>query len=243
MKSKTTIIDVSKWQGDIDWARVYASGCDKAIVRIGYRGYHYGDIVEDPYARKNLTEASETGVHLGVYFYSQAINEKEAIEEAEFCLKLLKETGVQIDFPIFIDLEYAQTSRSGRADKLDKETRTKAALAFIQRIEEAGYTSGIYCSTFFLRDELIADEFSPYWQWIADYREISEEYFLQCNPHADLWQYSSEKKINGIEVNVDFNKIISDIFVDYEENTEKQRILELITTIEDSLKKLKNILS
>ena len=131
-------IDVSKFQKTIDWNKVKAAGTDFAFIRLGYRGYSNGSLQEDEYFKRNVSGAIEAGVKVGLYFYTEAINESEAKEEAEFCIKLAK--NYNITFPIAYD--YELSNKSGRLVKanLSKAAATKGCIAFCDTIAENGYT-------------------------------------------------------------------------------------------------------
>ena len=120
-------IDVSKWNGAIDWSAVKASGVKFVIIRCGYRGSDSGVLVEDSKFRSNIQGATAAGLKVGVYFFSQAINEVEAVEEASMTLAMMQGYGVSL--PVFIDTEFT-TNRNGRADGLDKAARSAVCRAF-----------------------------------------------------------------------------------------------------------------
>ena len=189
-------IDVSKWNGDIDWDKVRRAGVEFAIIRAGYRGSVTGSLVEDPCFVANMKGAAASGVSVGVYFFTQAVNEVEAVEEASAVLKLVRE--YQLDYPIFIDTEGA--GGNGRADGLDVETRTLVCEAFCRTIENAGYRSGIYGSRNWYNTKLYTERLENYCIWLAEYRSspIYRGYYL-------MWQYTSKGKIDGIEGNVDMD--------------------------------------
>lgn len=187
-------IDVSKYQKDIDWEAVAADGVKFAIIRCGYRGSKTGALVEDPYFRRNIEGAKNAGIKVGVYFFTQAINETEAVEEASMVATLCKDYS--LDFPVFIDTE----SAGGRADNLDKETRTNVVDAFCKTVEGAGYIPGIYSSRCWFYDKLDDSRLQEYVLWDAEYRS-SPLY----KGNYKLWQYSSKGDIRGIDTRVDLN--------------------------------------
>ena len=189
-------IDVSKWNGEIDWDKVRNSGVEFAIVRAGYRGSVTGALVEDPYFAANMKGAAASKMPVGVYFFTQAVNEVEAVEEASAVLRLVKE--YQLDYPIFIDTEGA--GGNGRADGLDVETRTLVCEAFCRTIENAGYEAGVSGSRNWYNNNLHADALEKYCIWLAEYRSapLYQGYY-------QMWQYTSKGSIDGIEGNVDMN--------------------------------------
>ncbi len=189
-------IDVSKWNGDIDWDKVRNDGIEFAIIRAGYRGSSTGALVEDPYFRTNMEGALYAGLKTGVYFFTQATNEVEAVEEASMVLALCEK--YRITCPVFIDTEGA--GGNGRADDLDVETRTRVCQAFCETIESAGYTAGVYGSRNWFRNRIRIDNLEPYVVWLAEYRETP-----QYGGNYQFWQYTSSGSVDGIEGRVDLN--------------------------------------
>lgn len=189
-------IDVSKWNGDIDWDKVKDAGVEFAIIRVGYRGSVTGSLVEDPYFQTNIRGASASGIPTGVYFFTQAVNEVEAVEEASAVLQLIREYN--LDYPIFIDTEGA--GGNGRADGLDVDTRTLVCEAFCRTITNAGYEAGVYGSRNWYNNNLHADKLEDYCIWLAEYRSapVYQGYY-------QMWQYTSKGSIDGISGNVDMN--------------------------------------
>lgn len=190
-------IDVSKWNGEIDWDRVRNAGVEFAIVRAGYRGSVTGSLVEDPCFAANMKGAAASGVPVGVYFFTQAVNEVEAVEEASVVLQLVREYS--LDYPIFIDTEGA--GGNGRADGLDAETRTLVCEAFCRTIENAGYKAGVYGSRNWYNNNLYTDRLdNDYCIWLAEYRSVP-----LYQGYYQIWQYTSKGKVDGIDGNVDMN--------------------------------------
>lgn len=193
----TTGIDVSAHQGEIDWSAVAADGIDFAFLRIAARGYTQGALMPDQQFETNYAAATEQGLDVGVYVFSQAISEEEAIEEADYVLSLLG--GRQLQMPIVFDWETVDHTQA-RTDGIDRKTVTDAALAFCRRIEEAGYESMVYCNGIvgYLRYDL--SRMQDLDLWYADYNS-----FPGFAYEFQLWQYSHTGKVNGIAGNVDLN--------------------------------------
>lgn len=187
-------IDVSKWNREIDWDKVKESGVRFVIIRCGYRGSQTGALVEDPYFKKNIEGATEAGLKVGVYFFTQAINQAEAVEEASMALSLVE--GYDLDYPIFIDTE----GSGGRADGLDVVTRTEICKAFCETIEQAGAEAGVYASRNWFYKNVDDDALSSYVIWVAEYRK--EPLYTG---RYDMWQYTSSGQIDGISGRVDLN--------------------------------------
>lgn len=191
-------IDVSHYQGEIDWEKVKASGIEFVFIRLGYRGYgEDGILKEDVNFQKNIQGARSAGLDVGVYFFAQAVNEKEAIEEAEFVLNSLLEYNLQM--PVVYDPE-SILHEEARTDNVTGEQFTKNTKAFCETIEEAGYDAMIYCNMLWQSDKLDLTELSEYPIWYADYEE-----YPQTPYHFEIWQYSSEGTVDGIQGNVDLN--------------------------------------
>lgn len=191
---ETKGIDVSKWQADIDWKAVAGAGIDFAIIRVGYRGSETGVLVEDPYFKANIAGATKAGVKVGVYFFTQAITEAEAVEEASMAMELVK--GYRLDYPIYIDTEWS----GGRADNLSKRNRTNIVKAFCKTVQNGGYKAGVYASKYWYLDNLYADELKDYTIWVAQYN-------TECTYTGkyDMWQYTDKGRVPGIKGNVDLN--------------------------------------
>lgn len=190
-------IDVSKYNGEIDWAKVKNEGVKFAIIRCGYRGSKTGTIVEDPYFVKNIEGATKAGIPVGIYFFTQAIDEREAIEEASAVMSLIR--GHKITYPIFVDSESA--GGKGRADELDVPTRSRIVQAFCETIRSGGYKAGVYASKNWFNNRLDISKLSAdNVTWLAEYAEKPS-----YGATYQLWQYSSAGRIPGIEGRVDMN--------------------------------------
>lgn len=195
-------IDVSKFQGDIDWEQVSESGIDFAIIRLGYRGYSNGKLMLDIKYKKNMEEAAAAGVKTGVYFFSQAISTEEAEEEAEFVLNALKE--YEIDYPVTFDTEKIKFD-SFRAEGLSVSELTEITKAFCSKIKESDYQPMIYANAQWLTTQLDLTELSEYDIWYADY-DFEEHGKAPLYPYEfKMWQYTNKGKIKGIAGDVDMN--------------------------------------
>lgn len=189
-------IDVSKWNQEIDWDKVRNAGVDYAIIRCGYRGSVTGSLVEDPYFETNIKGALAAGLKVGVYFFTQAVNEVEAVEEASMVLELVK--GYELTYPVYIDTEGA--GGNGRADSLDAAARTNICEAFCRTVSHAGYTAGVYGSRNWFYNRLNTPQLEQYSIWLAEYRKVPV-----YQGYYQMWQYSSKGTIDGIEGSVDMN--------------------------------------
>ncbi|MCM1118733.1 MAG: glycoside hydrolase family 25 protein [bacterium] len=189
-------IDVSKWNREIDWEKVRAAGVSFVIIRAGYRGSSTGSLVVDPYFEANIKGASMAGLNVGVYFFTQAVNEVEAVEEASMVLELVQDYS--LDYPIFIDTEGA--GGNGRADNLTVEERTLVCDAFCRTVENAGIEAGVYASRNWYHNRVEVSRLERYYIWLAEYRSVP-----LYDGYYHMWQYTSKGNIDGIEGNVDMN--------------------------------------
>ena len=194
-------IDVSEYQGEIDWEEVAASGCSFVFVRLGYRGYgEKGVLCEDKRADGNLQGAKEAGLRVGAYFFSQALTEEEAREEAELSLKILDRSGVALDLPLMYDPELIRGDE-GRANDITRDQVALNTAAFLKRVrEEEGLEADIYSNlpwedTLFDGDTLNACQI-----WYADYEKQPQTPY-----HFIWWQYSNQGEVPGIEGAVDLD--------------------------------------
>lgn len=194
-------IDVSKWNKEIDWESVKAAGVDFVIIRCGYRGSKTGALVEDPYFKKNVEGAEAAGLKVGIYFFTQATTEIEAVEEASMALMLCR--NYKLALPIFIDTEGA--GGNGRADGLGVETRTAVCEAFCRTIDNSGFNAGVYASKNWFTNNLNTENLSDYTIWLAQYSRAAT-----YDGRYDLWQYTSAGTIDGIETRVDLNMCYKD---------------------------------
>lgn len=182
-------IDISEHNQDIDFKQVKDSGIEFVYMRIGWRGYLNGQLHEDKYFKTYYKNAKENNLLVGVYFFSQAINENEAIEEAEYLLKILDDR--EIDLPIVYDFEYILEDEA-RSDNLSKEQCSKNALAFFSVLEN-DYDVAIYANNVLLNDYYDEVLFNDYKLWFAQYNDVpntSYEFFI--------WQYTNVGKVAGI---------------------------------------------
>ena len=187
-------IDVSKYQGDIDWAEVKRSGVEIAIIKAGY-----GRLVsqKDEKFEQNYAGAKAQGIKVGVYWYSYAMSKNEALLEAKACLEVIK--GKQFEYPIYFDLE------EQKQFKLGKKACSEMISTFCNKLEEQGYYAGLYMSRSHLENYVEPSVRNRYTLWIA-------EYTGKCNYYGQygMWQYSSTGRIAGIKGNVDTNKVYFD---------------------------------
>ena len=190
-------IDVSKFQGDIDWQKVADSGVKYAMIRLGLRGYETGKLVTDENFKANVEGATAAGIDVGVYFFTQAINPAEAREEAEYVLNEID--GYNITYPIAIDVEDLYNDKA-RSYNQSKESRTECAIAFMDAIKAAGYNPAIYGNLNTFTKLVEVNKLGEYDKWFALYD--TQIYFPY---EITVWQYSDKGRIDGIEGDVDLN--------------------------------------
>lgn len=196
-------VDVSDHQGEIDWNAVAADGIDFAFVRVGNRGYTEGALYADERYAENIDGATNAGLDVGAYFFSQAVSVEEARAEAEFVLELL--AGRRLALPVVYDHEPVADA-TGRANSLDRETLTASARAFCERLEQGGYSTMIYGNkgdmARYDRTQLGS---RPIWFAEYDVAEPSAQFDFA------IWQYTNAGTVAGISTGVDLNLLLTDI--------------------------------
>ena len=198
-----TGVDISVFQGDVDFEAVKNDGVDFVMLRCGYRGYgEKGSLNEDAKFVENYRAATEAGLKVGVYFFSQAVSAKEAREEADFVLDMIKD--LPIDYPVAYDWEHIDYD-SARTDDLDNETVTACAAAFCDEVLRAGYEPIIYFNRSLGYFSYDLSVLSGAHFWIAEYTEAPAFIY-----NYKLWQYTREGEVAGIEGVVDLNVSVSD---------------------------------
>lgn len=202
-RAKALGIDASYYNEHIDWKTVKDAGIDFAIVRIGGRGWTSGAPYGDLRTHEYLMEAQEAGVKTGVYFYTSAINTREAMEEAQAALRTLD--GIQLELPIFIDMEFSGENPWGRADRLTTAERTEIIRTFCETVRHAGYSAGIYSGQYFYQRTLYYPALSGYTIWMANYTYYGQ---LPDFPERyDIWQFTERGTVPGVPGRVDLNVV------------------------------------
>lgn len=189
-------IDVSEWQGEIDWQQVKDSGVEFVIIRVGGRGTTEGGLYTDDYAQSYYEGATAVGLKVGAYIFSQSITVEEAEEEAKFVLEQVKDWDVQM--PLVYDWEYVNSD--ARTSKMDSRTLTDMAKAFCETIKAAGHTPMLYFGRSQSTDLMKLEELVDYPFWLAMYSTIMD-YPYKIN----MWQYTDQGTVPGIAGSVDLN--------------------------------------
>lgn len=195
------VIDVSQFQGVIDWKKV-APQVSAAVIRLGYRGYGFaGTLTTDPKWTENIEGAIAAGLPVGAYWCSQALSDAEALEEARYCISKLQ--GYKLTYPILLDSETMGPNASGRADKIGKARRTQYGLTWARAMRDAGYIVGLYCSESWYTAEIDGAKFDAegFDIWLAKYSQYAPKY------RCDAWQFTSTARMDGISANVDQNHV------------------------------------
>ncbi len=190
-------IDVSYYQSKVDWGKVAADGVEFAMIRLGYRGWSDGELCMDERFVENIEGAQAAGIDVGVYFFTQAVNETEARIEAEYVLDKLK--GYELQMPIACDVEDIDNGE-GRMNNLSTVQRSKNVAVFCQTIQDAGYDAMVYCNMYYEAYKLNLELLSGFPMWYADYSR-----YPQTPYNFQIWQYTSSGKVDGIKGNVDLN--------------------------------------
>lgn len=186
-------IDVSKWQGNIDWATA-SSYINFAIIRCGYRGESSRGLAIDPLFSRNVQGAKANGVKIGLYFYSTAMSEAEAVEEASLAVQCAQQAG-GLSLPIYIDME------AGCQAGLSNDQRTAICNAFCATVRNSGYSAGVYANKNWLTNKINTGAISGAEIWVAQYNTT-----CTYNGAKKMWQYSSKGSIPGISGYVDMNR-------------------------------------
>lgn len=189
-------IDISTHQKEIDFLKVKEAGFEFVMIRLGYRGSIEGVLFEDEWAQRNYEGAIKAGLKVGGYFFSQSISPEEAVEEAEYAMKIMD--GWTVEMPVVYDWEFIQEGY--RTDVVDARLLTDCTKAFCDTVEKAGYKAMLYFNPSQSRKQMHLEELTDYGFWLAMYsEEMTYEY------KVDMWQYSCTGKVPGIEGNVDIN--------------------------------------
>lgn len=199
-------IDVARHQGTIDWKKVKNAGISFAIIRCGYRTTVGGEVYADAHFKTNIEGALAAGIPVGVYFFSAAKNETEALEEAAFVIEILKPYKDRITWPVAYDFEIFDYDR---LQGVDYTTVSNNALAFMDVIADAGYTPMLYSSRNMLRDKFETARLAKYRVWMAQYVNTLDQ--KKYDGDHVMWQCASDGRVDGITGDVDLNIAYKDL--------------------------------
>lgn len=194
-------IDISRYQGSIDFAAVKNSGVDYTMIRCGYRGYGSGQLAADPMFESHINAALSNDMPVGVYFFSQAVTTQEAVEEADYVIDMISK--YDITYPVAIDVE--EVTEDYRQQNLSASEMTDIVIAFCERIKEAGYTPMIYANLPFIGGRLEMNRLEEYDKWYAYYAEAPYMPY-----EFTMWQYTSSGTVDGVDGSVDMNLSFKD---------------------------------
>lgn len=194
-------VDVSAWQGEIDWQKVKKSGIEFAFIRIGFRGYESGKLNEDAYGQANLDGAAEAGLKVGAYFFSQALTTQEVDQEIAYMLELIGDR--KLDLPLVLDWEIPASN--ARTAKMDRRTLTDLQLHFISEMQERGMTPLIYFNQHMSQNLYYLNELEAAPFWLAMYQDR-----MTYPWKVEYWQYTDKGRVPGINGPVDLNVYMPD---------------------------------
>lgn len=198
-------VDISKYQDYVDFVKLKKAGIDYVMLRVGARGYGSGQLVLDEYFSDNIKRATDAGLEVGVYFFSQAITVEEAVEEANMVLENIKD--YTITYPVAFDMENI-VNDTARIDNLTKAEKTTIAISFLDTVAAAGYKTMIYGNKEWLIKQIDMSKLTAYDVWLSQIADIPDYPY-----RFTMWQYSTEAVVDGIAGYADLN--IS--FIDYSE--------------------------
>lgn len=190
-------IDISAFQPNIDWAQVKAAGVDIVMIRVGYRGYGSGKIVLDDMFETHVKGALEAGLQVGVYFFSQALNYDEGVEEANFVIDAIKDYNITC--PVAIDTEFLDAT-DARTNGLDIASRTDSIIGFCETVKAAGYIPMIYSNRNWYVQSLDMSRLGDYRLWLAHYSNQPDFPYKYVG-----WQYTDQGTLSGVDGSVDLN--------------------------------------
>ncbi len=196
-RTSTLAIDVSEFQQEVDWDSLYEAGVTVAIIRVGFRGYGSGAVVLDEMYEEHVEGAKAAGLKVGVYFYSQAMNHDEGVEEANFVLENIY--GMGIDGPVVIDTEDPYSDEA-RTNGLSNDLRTDGVVAFCETVKSAGYSPMIYANRNWYAQSLDMTRLGDYKLWLAQYANMPDFPYEYVG-----WQYTDQGYIWGVDGAVDLN--------------------------------------
>ncbi len=192
-------VDLSKQNGDVNFNSMKAAGVDYVMIRLGGRGYSTGQISLDENFKKNIEGAAAAGLDIGVYFYSQAISQEEAIQEVNFVIQNLEPYSANVKYPIAFDMEFVAND-TARIDSLTKDEKTNIATSFLESVKAAGYVPMIYGDKEWLIKEIDLARLQSYDVWLVQEQELPD-YPYQFT----MWQYSTEGVVNGVSGDANLN--------------------------------------
>ena len=196
-------VDLSKYQGDVDFSQLKQDGIDYVMLKVGGRGYSSGQITADDYFSVNLQSATDAGLGIGVYFFSQAVTAEEAVEEANYVINSL--AGYNIQYPVAFDMEYVEND-TARVEALTRADKTAVARAFLTTVQNAGYRPMIYGNKEWLLKKIDLTQLTEFDVWLSQEKDVPDYPYKFA-----MWQYTTSAKLSGISGYADLNLC----FIDY----------------------------
>lgn len=200
-------VDISKHTGKVSFNRIKAAGVDYVMIRLGSRGYSTGQITLDENFKENIEGAIEAELDVGVYFYSQAVSQDEAIQEANFVVQNLEPYRAHVKYPVAFNMGFVSNDKS-RIEGLSREDKTTVTTSFMEGIKAAGYVPMIYGDKEWLIKEIDMTKLQDYDVWLSQEEEIPDYPY-----RYSMWQYNTDGVVNGIDGGADLNIC----FVNYSE--------------------------
>lgn len=197
-------VDVSNYNNQIDWNALKAQGFEFAIIRLGGRGWATGNLYDDRMTQQFLRGARDAGLQVGAYFYSTARNPSEALEEAQAAIFELN--GMDLDLPLFLDMELTGDYPYGRSDSLSPAERAQVIEVFCSAVSEAGYQAGLYASEGYCRYDLEYEAVTPITLWLASYT-VDNRLPQYIGSYA-IWQQTDSASAGGIDGKFDLDIIL-----------------------------------
>lgn len=192
-------VDISKQNGDVNFASMKAAGADYVMIRLGGRGYSSGQITLDENFKKNIEGALEAELDVGVYFYSQAISQEEAIQEVNFIVQNLDPYKARVKYPVALDMEFVAND-AARIDGLSKDEKTNIAVSFLDGVKAAGYVPMIYGDKEWLLKEVDLAKLQNYDVWLAQEEDLPDYPYQYA-----MWQYATDGVLNGVTGDANLN--------------------------------------
>ena len=192
-------VDISKQTGSVNFNGLKAAGVDYVMIRLGGRGYSTGQITLDENFKTNIEGAIAAGLDIGVYFYSQAVNQDEAVQEANFVVQNLEPYKGKVKYPVAFDMEFVSHDKT-RIDGLSREERTTVAQSFLEGVKAAGYVPMLYGDKEWLIKEIDLAKLQDYDVWLAQETDMPDYPYQYA-----MWQYSTKGVVNGITGDANLN--------------------------------------
>ncbi len=192
-------VDISKHTGKVNFSSLKAAGVDYVMIRLGSRGYSTGQITLDENFKENIEGAIEAQLDVGIYFYSQAISQDEAVQEANFVAQNLEPYRAHIKYPVAFNMGFVSNDKS-RIEGLSREDKTAVSISFLDAVGASGYVPMVYGDKEWLLKEVDLTKLQDYDVWLSQEEEIPDYPYRYA-----MWQYNTDGVLNGIDGGADLN--------------------------------------